>query len=232
MAKSNVTVIIPALNEEKAIGRVLEEIPKDHVNRVLVVDNGSTDRTPEVAKMLGAKVLFEPRRGYGRSVLKGIKQLTLECDTVVILDGDHSDYPEDLPDLLQPLEKGEADLVIGSRTQKALPGSLTLQQRFGNWLTCCLIGFFYGCRLSDMGPFRAIRRSTLDALKMRDKNFGWNVEMQIKALRHGFKVAEVPVRYRPRIGESKISGTIKGTVHAGVVILWSVFKYGMGKKLS
>lgn len=225
----SVSIIIPALNEEQAIRRVLEEIPKQEVAEIIVVDNGSTDGTAGAARAMGAKVVAEPRRGYGRAVLRGLQELNGRSDTVVILDGDHSDFPEELPKLLEPIKQGEADLVIGSRTEAALPGSLLPQQRFGNWLTCSLIGILYGQRFSDMGPFRAIRREALEDMRMEDPSFGWNVEMQVKALKRGFRVAEVPVRYRPRIGKSKISGTLKGSVRAGTVILWSLWKYGRGQ---
>jgi hypothetical protein len=152
--------------------------------------------------------------------------LRAECDTVVILDGDYSDFPEELEKLLKPIAANQADMVIGVRTTAALPGSLTPQQRFGNWLTCRLIRAIYGETYTDMGPFRAIRRSALQQMSMEDQNFGWNVEMQSKALRLGFRVGEVAVRYRPRIGKSKISGTVKGSIMAGVIILWSIYKYG------
>lgn len=227
---ASVTVIIPALNEEKAIRSVIDEIPKEHVCDILVVDNGSTDKTKEAAQLAGARVVRQPVAGYGRAVLTGIKELEPGCNVVVILDGDHSDFPEELPKLLAPLYDGRADLVIGSRTQAALPGSLMPQQRFGNWLTCALIRLLYGQRFSDMGPFRAIRRDALEALGMVDETFGWNVEMQVKALKQGFSILEVPVRYRPRIGKSKISGTLKGSVRAGVIILWSIYKYGLKKE--
>lgn len=222
-----VTIIIPALNEEKALSLVLAEIPKSLVDEVIVVDNGSTDKTREVASAGGVRVLQEPRRGYGQAVQLGLNNLKPNCDTVVILDGDHSDFPEDLSNLLDPIKRGELDFVIGSRTEAALPGSLMPQQRFGNWLTCVLIQLLYGKRFSDMGPFRALRRSTIEAMKMEDPTFGWNVEMQVKALKMGFRVGEVPVRYRPRIGQSKISGTLRGSFRAGVIILWSIWKYGI-----
>jgi len=226
----NVAIIIPAYNEERAIAKVIDEIPKTLVQTVILVDNGSKDQTGAQAKKAGARIVTEQKRGYGRAVLRGIEALPSTCDTVVILDGDHSDYPEDLPKLLDPLLKGEADMVIGSRTEAALPGSLTPQQRFGNWLTCLLMHQMYGVRFTDMGPFRAIRRRSLDQLQMKDKNFGWNVEMQIKALQKGIRVKEVPVRYRPRIGTSKISGTVKGTLMAGTIILWSLYRYGLKER--
>jgi len=222
-----VSVIIPVLNEEGAIGKVIEEIPKDWVNHVIVVDNGSSDRTVEVARAAGGTVVHETIRGYGRAVQRGLKELPPECDTVVVLDGDHSDFPEELPILLDPVIKNEADMVIGSRIHAALPGSLTPQQRLGNWLTCLFIRFLYKQCFTDLGPFRAIRRTTLESMKMVDSSFGWNVEMHIKALKMGYRVVEVPVRYRPRIGKSKISGTLKGSLKAGATILWSLYRYGI-----
>src|SRR5262249_39827683 len=147
---------------------------------VIVVDNGSTDGTVDVAERCGARVLREPARGYGRAVQRGLEALRDDCDTVVILDGDHSDFPEEISKLLEPIQENRADLVIGSRTEAALPGSLTPQQRFGNWLTCTLLYWLYGQRFSDMGPFRAVRRSVMDAMQMEDASFGWNVEMQVK----------------------------------------------------
>ncbi|MGQ0645342.1 MAG: glycosyltransferase [Elusimicrobiota bacterium] len=224
-------VIIPALNEEKALPLVLAEIPRDKAAGVIVVDNGSTDGTAEAARAGGAGVVRENRRGYGRAVLTGLSRLPPECDTVVVMDGDHSDYPEDLGRLLAPLERGEADFVIGSRVLGGAPaGSLTPQQRFGNWLSCFLLWIFFGRKFTDLGPFRAIRRRTLDSLRMEDDGFGWNVEMQIKAVRDGVPTVEVPVRYRPRIGVSKISGTLKGTLLAGTVILWTLFRHGLWER--
>ncbi|MCG3206010.1 MAG: putative glycosyltransferase [Elusimicrobia bacterium] len=220
-----VTVIIPALNEAGALPLVLAEIPRAHVDDIIVVDNGSTDPTALVAREGGARVFQVLKRGYGRAVQCGLKNLKPECDTVVILDADHSDFPEELPKLLDPIERGELDFVIGSRTEAALPGSLMPQQRFGNWLACFFIRLLYGQRFTDMGPFRALRRSTIEALKLKEPTFGWNVEMQLKALKMGFRVGEVPVRYRPRIGQSKISGTLRGSLQASVIILRSLWKY-------
>ncbi len=223
--KPVVSVVIPALNEEQAIGLVISSFLPGLVREVIVVDNGSTDNTAAVARAAGARVIQEPVRGYGRAVKRGLDAVSPESDVVVIADGDRADFPEDLPVLLDPIARGEAHMVIGSRTKAALPGSLMPQQRFGNWLTCGLIRFLYGHRYSDMGPFRALRRDALTAMKMGDENFGWNVEMQVKALQLGFAVKEVPVRYRPRIGQSKISGTLSGSFHAGRIILWSIYDY-------
>lgn len=220
-----VSIVIPAYNEEEALGQVLAEIPEG-VHQIVVADNGSTDRTREVARAGGACVVGESFRGYGSAVQAGLSAVDPSSDVVVILDGDHSDYPDDLPRLLTPLAEGRADLVIGSRTLgRPERGSLTLPQRFGNALTCFLLKLLYGVPFSDMGPFRAIRRESLELLKMTDKTYGWNVEMQVKALKLGLRIQEVPVRYRRRVGQSKISGTVSGVLGAGVKILWSVFKF-------
>lgn len=220
-------VIIPAFNEERALPAVLAEIPKGKAV-VIVVDNGSTDRTADVARAGGALVVREDRRGYGRAVLTGLARLPADCNVVVVMDGDHSDYPDDLAALLRPIERHEAEFVIGSRVLGGAPaGSLTPQQRFGNRLSCALMRLFFGHRFTDLGPFRAIRRDVLEALRLRDTGFGWNVEMQIKALRAGARAVEVPVRYRPRIGASKISGTLSGSVKAGAKILWTIFRHAL-----
>ena len=223
---ANVCVIIPVYNEAQALPLVLKELPRHLAQEVIVVDNGSTDGTFASAQAAKVKVMFEPRRGYGRACQAGMLALPAGCEVVVFLDGDHSDYPEDLPALLAPIERGEADLVIGSRVLgHAQPGSLTPQQRVGNWLACRLIGLRFGRAFTDLGPFRAVRRGPLQALAMRDPTFGWNVEMQMKALKAGLRVAEVPVRYRPRIGTSKISGTLSGTLRASAKILFTLARY-------
>ena len=220
------SIIIPAMNEERSIGLVLDEIPRDDVAEVIVVDNGSTDGTADVARARGATVVEEKRTGYGAACLKGIASLGSTSEIVVILDGDHSDYPEDLTLLLAPIKNGQADFVIGSRVAGAAErGALKWNQRFGNALACGMIRRLYGFRFSDMGPFRAIRRRSLEQLGMRDPTFGWNAEMQVKAIRHGLRIIEVPVRYRKRIGKSKISGTIKGTILAGVKIIGTILLY-------
>jgi glycosyltransferase involved in cell wall biosynthesis len=220
------TIVIPAFNEERSIGAVLDEIPREHADEVLVVDNGSSDRTAVVAAAHGAVTLREERRGYGAACLKGIMHTRDDTDVIVVLDADHSDYPEDLPDLLRPISEGSADFVIGSRTLgRAEKGALPWNQRLGNALAVSLMRALYGFRFTDMGPFRAVRRSHLLAYGMTDPTYGWNVEMQVKALIAGSRIVEVPVRYRRRIGRSKITGTVRGTLLAGTKIIMTIFKY-------
>jgi glycosyltransferase involved in cell wall biosynthesis len=219
-----IAVVIPALDEEQAIGKVLRDIPEG-ARQVVVVDNGSRDRTAEVARGLGAEVVAEPRRGYGQACLTGIAQLD-RPDIVVFLDGDYSDYPEEMSELVAPLLTGEADLVIGSRTLgQREKGALLPQARFGNWLSTLLIRLLFGVSFTDLGPFRALRFDALQRLAMQDRDFGWTVEMQVKAARLGLRAVEVPVRYRRRIGTSKITGTLSGTLRAGHKILWTIFRY-------
>jgi len=221
-------VIIPARNEAAALRQVLAEIPRPLVAEVLVVDNGSTDATAAVAQAAGARVVTEPSPGYGRACLAGLAALSPAVDVVAFLDGDRSDYPEELERLLAPIAEGRTDLVIGSRRAQAQPGSLTLQQRVGNRLACWLIRRCFGVRYTDLGPFRAIRREALARLGMQDRGFGWTVEMQAKAARQRLRILEVPVRYRRRIGRSKISGTVSGTVRAGLAILSTIVKVALG----
>lgn len=223
-----INVIIPAHNEEKAIGHVLNEIPRALVSEIIVVDNASTDKTAQKAKEAGAKVVSEPIPGYGRACLRGLKcidESENKPDILVFLDGDHSDYPEKMNDLVQPIIDDKADLVIGSRALGQVEqGAMTIPQLFGNWLATRLIRIFFGYRFTDLGPFRAIRYSSLKELNMRDKDYGWTVEMQVKAAKRNLRCIEIPVPYRRRIGKSKISGTIKGTILAGNKILWTIFK--------
>ena len=217
-----IKVVIPARNEEQALGKVLSEIP-DTITGVVVADNGSTDGTAQVARDHGARVVYVSEPGYGRACLAGIKEAGA-CDIIVFLDGDASDYPAEMADLLAPILAGEADFVLGSRVLgQREKGALTPQQRFGNALACFLMKLFWKSRFTDLGPFRAIRKSTLDALNMQAPTFGWTVEMQVRALKQGVAYAEVPVNYRKRIGKSKISGTVKGVVLAGYYILGTIF---------
>lgn len=225
-----IVVIIPAFNEENAVGKVIQDIPTDIVDEVIVVNNNSTDRTSESAIKEGATVLFEERKGYGNACLKGMEYVGNEMarppDILIFIDADYSDYPEQMPELIQPIASGEAQLVIGSRAiGKRDAGSMTVPQLFGNWLATRLIRFFYGIHFTDLGPFRAIEYSALKTLNMQDKTYGWTVEMQIKAAKNELKCKEVPVNYRQRIGFSKISGTVKGTLMAGYKIIATIFKY-------
>lgn len=224
-----IDVIIPAYNEERSIGLVVDEIPKSVVRNIIVANNNSTDKTGEVAADHGAIVVFQPEPGYGNACLKAMQYIAQQDEKpgiVVFLDGDHSDYPEQLPGLVQPIIEDKADMVIGSRALgKSESGSLTPQQVFGNWLATKLLKLFYGETFTDLGPFRAIRYSSLLAIEMEDKNYGWTVEMQIKAAKQKLRSLEVPVDYRVRIGESKVSGTLKGTIGAGYKIILTLFKY-------
>lgn len=215
---ARIAVVIPAFNEAGAIAHVIGEIP-DWVGQIVVADNGSTDTTADVARAAGAQVVREPQRGYGAACLAGIAALE-PCDMVVFVDGDHSDYPEDMATLVDPIICGEHDFMIASRARGAVErGALTPAQRFGNWLATRLMFLIWGARFTDLGPFRAIRMSALHDLGMTDHNYGWTVEMQIRAVEAGLSCDEVPARYRRRIGKSKVSGTIKGTVMAGYKIL-------------
>ncbi|MBK9169996.1 MAG: glycosyltransferase family 2 protein [Bryobacterales bacterium] len=218
-------LIIPALNEEAVIGRTLARVPPGLYEAILVADNGSTDGTAEAARAAGATVVHEPERGYGAACLKAMAHLPPEIDVVVFMDADSSDNPAEAPRLLAPIAEGRADLVIGSRTLgEAEPGALLPHQRFGNALATFLIRILYGHRYTDLGPFRAIRAEALARIGMRDRNYGWTIEMQVKAVQHGLRVEEVPVSYAKRIGVSKVSGNAKASVRAGVKILWTVFR--------
>ena len=225
-----VGLVMPAWNEEQALPLVLAELPREGLTRIVVVDNGSTDRTPELAAAAGAEVVHEPRRGYGQACLAGLAALRepgpggeppwTADDLVVFLDADHSDHPTDLPDVLAPLLAHEADFVIGSRVLGGADMQALLPQAwFGNRLACFLMRVLFRARYTDLGPFRAIRWDALEALAMRDTDFGWTVEMQLKAKSFGLRVREVPVRYRKRVGQSKITGTLRGTLAAGWKIL-------------
>lgn len=225
-----ILVIIPAYNEEESIGKVIADIPKDLSCEIVVVDNGSTDSTAEVARDAGATLLSEDRRGYGYACLKGIdyaksKSPRERPEIIIFLDGDYSDYPEEMRMLVRPIVEDGYDMVIGSRTSgNAEKGALLPQAVFGNALATALIKLFYGARFTDLGPFRAIRLDKLIELDMTDTTFGWTVEMQVKAAKKGLKCTEVPVSYRKRIGASKITGTLSGSVKAGYKILWTIFK--------
>lgn len=227
--KPVVDVIIPAFNEENGVGEVVREIPRAFVREIIVVNNASTDNTEVIAREAGATVLREPVPGYGRACLRGIAHVQLSDpppEIVVFLDADHSDFPEEIPNVIQPIIEGKADLVIGSRAiGQRERGSMTPQQVFGNWLATRLLSILYGATFTDLGPFRAIRFNKLLALNMQDKTYGWTVEMQLKAARDGLPYVEVPVRYRRRIGFSKISGTVKGTLLAGYKIIATILKY-------
>ncbi len=226
--KATIDVLIPAINEEKSIAKVINDIPKHLVRHIIVCDNGSTDATDKIARGLGAIVVYEPKRGYGSTCLKGmswIANLEQKPDLVVFLDGDYSDYPEQMTELVLPIVEGRADLVIGSRALGGLEkGAMMPQQIFGNWLATTLIKLIYGYRFTDLGPFRAIGYDALMGLEMSDPDYGWTVEMQVKAAKQGLRAEEIAVKYRPRIGSSKVSGTLKGTFLAGHKILWTIFR--------
>ena len=230
MNQPSIKVIIPANNEAGSIAQVIREIPKI-VDEIIVVNNRSTDDTFEVAKQAGATVLNEEKMGYGYACLKGmeyIAQLTNKPEIVVFLDGDYSDYPEELSMLIAPILNREVDFVVGARAKVLQePGSMTFQQRFGNKLATTLMKYIFGSDFTDLGPFRAIRYSTLVSLNMQDKTYGWTVEMQLKVLKKNVPYSEIPVRYKKRIGVSKVSGTLKGTIFAGYKILSWIFKYSL-----
>ena len=222
---SRISVIIPAYNEESSIGLVLDALPQEKIHEIIVVDNCSTDATARVAQEHGARVVKEPRKGYGSACLKGIDELD-DPDIVVFIDGDFSDFPEEIVLLIGPIETGEKDFVLGSRM--IFPKSqlaLLPQARYGNRLAILLIKLFFKYEFTDLGPFRAIRYSSLISLGMQDRDFGWTVEMQIKAVRNGLRIHEVPVNYRKRVGISKITGTLSGTIRAGTKIIYTIFKY-------
>ncbi|MBX9734924.1 MAG: glycosyltransferase family 2 protein [Chitinophagaceae bacterium] len=226
---SNIKVIIPAYNEEGSIALVVNDLPKHLCNEIIVTDNNSNDNTANAAKLVGATVLFEKKPGYGAACLKAIDYIKQKggCDIVVFIDGDFSDHPEEMEKIIEPIIAGDADMVIGSRI-KALRerGSMTPQQVFGNWLAVTLIKIFMRHQYTDLGPFRAITWNALEKINMIDTNYGWTVEMQVKAVKHKLRYREVPVRYRNRAaGYSKVSGSIKGSILAGYKIIKTIFKY-------
>lgn len=220
-----IDVVIPALDEEESLPLVLEDLPDSWLREVVVVDNGSTDDTPGVVRRSDATLVREPRKGYGSACLKGLSYIADNPpDIVVFLDADHSDFPGELPRVAAPILAGDADLCIGSRTVGARQhGALLPQARFGNRLACQLLDILYDYRFTDLGPFRAVRWEVLQDLDMADPDFGWTVEMQVKAAKQGVRAVEVPVSYRKRIGVSKVTGTIEGTIMASYKILWTIF---------
>lgn len=224
-----IKVIIPAFNEENGVGEVIQEIPMDLISEIIVVNNASTDQTEKIAREAGATVLHEPIPGYGRACLKGIdylKKTDPHPYIVVFLDADHADFPEEIRELIDPILKQDVDLVIGSRALgHKEKGSMTVQQIFGNWLATRLLHLFYKVKFTDLGPFRAIKFASLLELEMEDKTYGWTVEMQLKAAKKKMKCVEIAVGYRKRIGFSKISGTVKGTIMAGYKIISTIFRY-------
>ena len=223
-----VSIVIPTHNEAQAIGRVLADLPANLVTEVLVVDSNSSDGTPELAQKAGARVLHEPRRGYGRACLTGLAAANAP-DVVVFLDGDYSDRPDELPLLVAPIAEGRADITLGSRLAKAnLTGALPWHSAFGNRLAAAMIRVLYGQRISDLGPFRAARADVLRQLALQEESYGWAVEMILKGALGGFRIVEVPVSYYPRIGKSKISGTFRGTLGAAWFILSRIVQYYFG----
>ena len=221
----NIFAIIPAFNEEKSIAKVINEIPSDIVNEIIVVDNNSTDNTAFVAREAGATVLYEAFQGYGAACLKGIEYAkSKKCEIVVFLDGDYSDYPKEISFLLNPIINDNFDFVIGSRILgKREKGSLPFQSQVGSIVAGFLINAFWKVKYTDLGPFRAIKFDKLLSLNMKDKWYGWTVEMQIKAAKKKYKILEIPVGYRKRIGKSKVTGTLKGTFMASIIILKTIF---------
>ncbi len=223
-----IDVIIPAYNEEGSIAKVIADLPKEMLRHIIVCDNASTDATAQMALDAGAVVVPAPKKGYGSACLQGIaysKACTQSPDIIVFIDGDYSDYPDQLPDVVRPIIDQDMDMVIGSRAMgKMEAGAMMPQQIFGNWLATNLIKMIYNYQFTDLGPFRAIKWDKLMEIDMQDEDFGWTVEMQVKAAKQKLKTIEVPVKYRVRIGKSKVSGTIKGTLLAGHKILWTIFK--------
>jgi len=229
MVNKKIVVIIPAFNEENSVGKVVKDIPKNLVSEIVVVNNNSNDLTKVNALAAGAIVVDEPKQGYGNACLKGmafVSEMEIKPDIIVFIDADYSDYPEEIELLVKPIIEDNFDMVIGSRALgKRESGSMTPQQIFGNWLATSLLKLFYKVSYTDLGPFRAIKYQKLLELKMIDKTYGWTVEMQLKAAKQKYKITEIPVTYRVRIGHSKVSGTVKGTVMAGYKIITTIFKY-------
>jgi len=225
---TSIIVIIPAFNEARAIRRVINDVP-DMVDEIVVVNNASTDETGDNARAAGATVVREPNQGYGYACLRGIEYARgKQPDVIVFLDGDYSDHPDEMSRLLAPILNDQADFVVGSRIRgEAEPGAMLPQARIGNRLACALMRWIWGARYTDLGPFRAIRFQDLLALDMQDQTFGWTIEMQIKAVEAGLRVREVPVSYRKRVGVSKITGTLSGTVKASVKILWTIARFAL-----
>ena len=228
----NIKVIIPAYNEADSIALVINDIPSI-VNEIIVVNNNSTDKTAEVAEKAGATVLFQPQMGYGYACLKGMEYvatLSEKPDIIVFMDGDYSDYPEQLIEIVKPIIENNTDFVIGARVRSLQEkGCMTPQQHFGNWLATSLMRILFSAKFTDLGPFRAIKYEKLLDLNMQDKTYGWTIEMQLKALKQNLTYIEVPLKYKKRIGISKVSGTIKGSIFAGVKILGWIFKYSFKK---
>ena len=227
---TDIKVIIPAFNEADSIAHVINELPKS-VSEVIVVNNNSTDDTVKNAEDAGAKVLTETRKGYGYACLKGLDYVASSVnqpDIIVFIDGDYSDYPEELDKVIAPILENNIDFVVGARTKRLREeGSMTPQQIFGNWLATFLMHLLFGAKFTDLGPFRAIKYEKLKELNMEDKTYGWTVEMQLKVLKKKMTYTEVPVRYKRRIGISKVSGTVKGSIFAGIKILGWIFKYSI-----
>ncbi len=229
MSRPIIDVIIPAFNEEEAVGHVVRDIPKDLVRNIVVVNNASSDQTRDRAEEAGALVVDQPERGYGNACLKGIAFVATTDplpEVVVFIDADHSDHPEEMEKVVEPIFSRNMDMVIGSRTLgNREKGAMTIPQVFGNWLSTNMLKWLYDVKYTDLGPFRAIKWGALQQLAMQDKNYGWTVEMQLKAAKHGLATCEVPVDYRKRIGFSKISGTIKGATLAGYKIIKTILIY-------
>lgn len=223
--ENNIFVLIPALNEEKSIGAVLDDIPREIVKEIIVIDNGSGDNTPGVVKRHRGTVLYEKTRGYGHALMKGIDYISAKNPHILVfLDGDYSDFPQEIPEVIRPILEEGKDMVIGSRVLgKHEKGALLPQARFGNWLSTLLIRLFWRYKFTDLGPFRAIKYDKFMAMDMKELTYGWTVEMQIKAAKMKYNCSEVPVSYRKRIGQSKVTGTVRGSVKAGIGILRTIF---------